>query len=111
MNVPRLDAHPMSTVTRYQGLLHPNPCRRGLDSIAKGSSITAPRASVVASGDDLDATPHNTVADVFDQVIDHFSGQNDIAPQNEIVTRATRAYLDLIDAADTPSPRALEKQL
>lgn len=73
--------------------------------------MTTPRAPVSASGDDLDATPHNTVADVFDQVIDHFSGHNDIAPQNEIVTRATRAYLDLIDAADTPSPRALEKQL
>ncbi|MEU7318441.1 phage/plasmid primase, P4 family [Streptomyces sp. NPDC007083] len=53
----------------------------------------------------------NPVADTFNRVMDHFSDSGGIAPQNEIVTYATAAYLDLIDPADTPSPRVLEKQL
>ncbi|MGW3197113.1 DNA primase family protein [Streptomyces sp. NPDC001118] len=53
----------------------------------------------------------NPVADVLASVMGYFSNRDDMAPQNEIVTYVTAAYLDQIDPADPPTPRVLEKEL
>lgn len=53
----------------------------------------------------------NPIADAFTRVMDHFSGDSDIAPQNEVVRVCTRAYLDVIDATEPPSPAQIEKEL
>ncbi len=51
------------------------------------------------------------VADVLNQVLSSFSLHSDIAPQNEIITVVTAAYLKAINPDDPPAPRVLEKQL
>ncbi|MGW4108359.1 DNA primase family protein, partial [Streptomyces sp. NPDC004976] len=53
----------------------------------------------------------NPVADVLASVMGYFSSRDDMAPQNEIVTYVTAAYLDQIDPTDPPTPRVLEKEL
>ncbi|MFK0154160.1 phage/plasmid primase, P4 family [Streptomyces sp. NPDC090493] len=53
----------------------------------------------------------NPVADVLAGVMGYFSNRGDMAPQNEIVTHVTAAYLDQIDPTDPPTPRVLEKEL
>lgn len=59
-----------------------------------------------------DAPPANPLADAFDAAMQHFAaGGGGLAPLNEIVTFCTELYLDAIGPADTPAPRALEKQL
>ncbi|QWF85716.1 DNA primase family protein [Amycolatopsis sp. CA-230715] len=61
--------------------------------------------------DDVGATPINPAADAATRVMAHFSGSGGAAPQNEIITHCTAAYLDVIDPADAPPPRVLEKEL
>ncbi|MFB7919285.1 phage/plasmid primase, P4 family [Streptomyces sp. NPDC056061] len=51
------------------------------------------------------------MADVFNSVMGHFPNSGDIAPQNEIVTLTTAAYLDLVGPDHVPVPRVLEKEL
>lgn len=53
----------------------------------------------------------NPVADVLASVMGYFSNRDDMAPQNEIVTYVTAAYLDQIAPTDPPTPRVLEKEL
>ncbi|MFE7114091.1 phage/plasmid primase, P4 family [Streptomyces sp. NPDC057654] len=53
----------------------------------------------------------NPVADVLARVMGYFSNRDDMAPQNEIVTYITTAYLDQIDPGNPPAPRVLEKEL
>lgn len=57
------------------------------------------------------STPADVIAALFDDAVGHFSGRAGVAPQNAIVTFCTRAYLDRLDPADPPSPRAVEEQL
>jgi putative DNA primase/helicase len=82
-----------------------------LDAIEKDSSMTTPDDPTPVFDDDFNVPSTNPVADAFTSVMDHFSGEGDIAPQNEIVTHATAVYLDLIDPSSPPTPRLLEKQL
>lgn len=82
-----------------------------LDAIEKDSSMTTPDDPTPVFDDDFNVPSTNPVADAFTSVMDHFAGEADIAPQNEIVTRATAVYLDLIDTSNPPSPRLIEKQL
>lgn len=92
----------------------PTPTFDGDDGGGIGGDITSEIADEVAceidgDGDGLDVVSTTPVADAFTRVTDSCGGG--MAPQNEIVTHATADYLDLIDPADPPRPRLLEKQL
>ncbi|QXV62919.1 phage/plasmid primase, P4 family [Amycolatopsis sp. TNS106] len=58
-----------------------------------------------------DRTEVDPVATVYQRVMDHFPSQAAVAPLNEVVTRTTTVYLDVIDPADAPAPGTLEKEL
>jgi putative DNA primase/helicase len=89
----------------------PTHCRQVLDAIEKDSSMTTPDDPTPVFDEDFDTPSTNPVADAFTEVMTYFADGGDIAPQNEIVTRATEVYLQLIDPSDPPAPRLLEKQL
>ncbi|WP_327357805.1 DNA primase family protein [Streptomyces sp. NBC_01304] len=66
--------------------------------------------SVPAAGSN--AKPRtNPVADILARVMGYFANRDDMAPQNEIVTHVTAAYLDQVEPTDPPAPRVLEKEL
>ena len=74
---------------------------------ASHDSSNTPDAGTPATS----AAVPNPVAAVMTRVKADFSSRQDMAPQNEIVTHVTEAYLDVIDPDDLPAPRLLEKQL
>lgn len=74
--------------------------------------MTPPDALTPAPAAGSSAGPRtNPVADILTSVMGYFSNRDDMAPQNEIVTYVTAAYLDQIDPTDPPTPRVLEKEL
>ncbi|WP_371793077.1 phage/plasmid primase, P4 family [Streptomyces sp. NBC_01471] len=74
--------------------------------------MTPPDAPTSLPADGCIAGPRtNPVADVLSSVMKYFSGRDDMAPQNEIITYVTAVYLDHIDLDTPPTPRVLEKQL
>ncbi|MFF3127007.1 phage/plasmid primase, P4 family [Streptomyces sp. NPDC057908] len=74
--------------------------------------MTPPDARTPVPADGSNAGPStNPVADALTRVMGYFSSRSDMAPQNEIVTYVTAVYLDLLDPADPPTPRVLEKEL
>ncbi|MDX2547484.1 DNA primase family protein [Streptomyces sp. WI04-05B] len=74
--------------------------------------MTPPDALIPVLAAGSSAGPRtNPVADVLASVMGYFSKRDDMAPQNEIVTYITAAYLDQIDPTDPPTPRVLEKEL
>lgn len=89
----------------------PRNGRLVLGEIEKDNSMTTSDDLTPVFDDDPVVSSTNPVADALTRVMDHFSPEGDIAPQNEIITHATAVYLDVIDPLDPPSPRLLEKQL
>ncbi|MFF8918024.1 phage/plasmid primase, P4 family [Streptomyces sp. NPDC015032] len=74
--------------------------------------MTPPDAPTSAPAAGSNAGPRtNPAADLLPGITGYFSGRDDMAPQNEIITYVTAAYLDHLDLADLPTPRVLEKQL
>lgn len=74
--------------------------------------MTPPDALISVPAAGSNAGPRtNPVADVLASVMGYFSNRDDMAPQNEIVTYVTAAYLDQIDPTVPPTPRVLEKEL
>ncbi|MFG2684152.1 hypothetical protein [Streptomyces sp. NPDC048392] len=74
--------------------------------------MTPPDAPTSVPAGGSSAGPRtNPVADVLASVMGYFSNRDDMAPQNEIVTFVTAAYLDQLDPTDPPTPRVLEKEL
>lgn len=64
-----------------------------------------------SSADNENSRSANPVADAAIATTNRFASFDGVPPQNEIITVATTAYLDAIDAIDPPSPETIEKQL
>lgn len=73
--------------------------------------MTTPDDQVPDSSGTQSAPSTNAPADALRDTLDHFSGHDDIAPQNAIVTFATTTYLRYIDPDDAPAPQLIEKHL
>ncbi|PUB32521.1 putative DNA primase/helicase [Promicromonospora sp. AC04] len=82
-----------------------------LDTIEKDGSMTTLDARTPALADSPVARDASPAADVFARVLGYFSTHGDMAPQNEIVTTVTTAYLAALDPRDPPPPRVLEREL